>query len=113
MQIIQGNTKRFKLTVYDLDGVAVDLSTAAILIELWQKGAQVASITKTEASGDVDPGVDGVLTVYFSETDTELALGEYVLEARVTADLSGVTYRVSMLAQVTVDDAPTYNGLGQ
>lgn len=113
MQIIQGNTKSFKLTVYDLDGVALDITAATIKVILWAKGAAAAALSFTEAdTANITRNADGTLDVFFSATNTELTLGQYRLEVRVAATLSSVDYAVSRLTDAEVVDAPSYDGLG-
>jgi hypothetical protein len=77
----QGEAKSFQITVKDADGVAVDLSTATLLLGVKKDKSDAGyTFAKEDAAFDKAQAAQGIVSVDLTDTDTDQAEGIYVGE---------------------------------
>lgn len=81
----QGEAKTLLITVLDADGVAVNLSAATLTMGFKVTKADVAYvIEKDDADFDKTLAASGIVSVDFTETDTDQAVATYIGELKAS-----------------------------
>jgi len=79
----QGEAKTLRITVKDADGVAVDLSAATLTLGVKKAKADAAyAIEKDDADFTKTEAASGIISVDFTEEETDLAEGTYIGELK-------------------------------
>ena len=83
--IISGDDVTLNFTVVDQDDTAVNLTSATIIWEMFERGSATHAVIKTTGSGVTITGAtDGEFSVTINGSDTEGLEGVFVHEAEIT-----------------------------
>lgn len=94
MSFIQGDTIRIRLTALAGDGIAINLTGASIIFEMFDKSG--ASIIRKTTGDDIEifDGENGIIIINLSGGsggDTEYLSGYYSYEVQITGDSGNIT----------------------